>query len=218
MNRDLKNEYKQLITDEAPDLWVRIEAGLEPKKKKKKPVRFWTFAAAAAACACVVITLPAIMMSGGYSSNGTSSGSTASNSASTSAGSSPVYSTSDGMDTAAIQENSKAQMSGGVDNSASASAADAAAAYEAEMDYRNELETDMQVFVQILGVTVEDDVIIYFARVESSDSETLKEDAEIKIYSNAINEVLFEEGERCELQLIPLEIDKGMPAFYMQNN
>lgn len=221
MSKDLENEYRQLIADDTPDLWARIEAGLEPKKKKKKPVRFWTFAAVAAACACVVITLPAIMMSGGYSSDSTSSGSTASNnSASASSDSAPMYSASDGMDTAAAQGDAgygKAQMSGGVDNSVLASAAETVAE-EVERDYESEVGIGIEVYVQILEVTEEDDTIVYLARIETSEGEALAEGAEIKIYSDSDDGELLEAGERCELRLVQLETDEELPAFYKQND
>ena len=82
MSKKLESEYKNLILQDVPDLWSRIEANLEPKyqsfsgnsstqdnlknknseKKSNKVVSFKkhykTWGTVAAACACVAIALP----------------------------------------------------------------------------------------------------------------------------------------------------------------
>lgn len=58
---DLKEEYKALVNEDIPDLWGRIEAGLEPKQNKvevkkvkvSKIIKFGGFAVAA--CLCVTV-------------------------------------------------------------------------------------------------------------------------------------------------------------------
>lgn len=64
MNKDLEKEYKELMTEDVPDLWGRIEAGLEPKQPVTKQVSFWrknrVWGAAVAACLCVAISVPVI--------------------------------------------------------------------------------------------------------------------------------------------------------------
>lgn len=64
MNKDLEKEYKELMTEDVPDLWGRIEAGLEPKQPVSKKVSFWrksrVWGAAIAACVCVAISVPVI--------------------------------------------------------------------------------------------------------------------------------------------------------------
>ena len=32
MNKNLEQEYRELMAEDMPDLWDRIEAGLEPKQ------------------------------------------------------------------------------------------------------------------------------------------------------------------------------------------
>lgn len=63
MNKNLEKEYKELMAEDAPDLWGRIEAGLEPKKSAAK-VSFWrkyrAWGMVAAACLCLAIVLPAL--------------------------------------------------------------------------------------------------------------------------------------------------------------
>lgn len=64
---NLEKEYKALIDEDIPDLWDRIEAGIEPKekvvKKKKlntaKIIKFGGFAVAA--CLCVTVAGPLLL-------------------------------------------------------------------------------------------------------------------------------------------------------------
>lgn len=78
MNKNLEKEYKELMTENVPDLWERIEAGLEPKQPTAKRENLWkryrTWGLAAAACLCLMVTVPVIL-------RGNSSGSTRSDSA-----------------------------------------------------------------------------------------------------------------------------------------
>lgn len=74
MNKDLEREYRALVKDNVPDLWDRIEAGLEPKQAEAEqqesaqpvPVKinWWrqsrVWGVAAAACLCLMITVPVI--------------------------------------------------------------------------------------------------------------------------------------------------------------
>ena len=91
MSRDLEREYRALVNSEAPDLWARIEAGLEDKKtapetaktaasdlhitdfpttdaQREQPrirkVNFRVWAGIAAACACVALIVPAMLRAG----------------------------------------------------------------------------------------------------------------------------------------------------------
>lgn len=61
MSKDLEKEYRALMDSEAPDLWARIESGLQEKKparQKKTAVLRW--AGLAAACACVALCIPVL--------------------------------------------------------------------------------------------------------------------------------------------------------------
>ena len=96
MNKDLEKEYKELVKDNVPDLWDRIEARLEPKQSESlqqeavhleadqqesaQPVRvkinWWrqsrVWGMAAAACLCLMIAVPVIygkFQSGGSATN-----------------------------------------------------------------------------------------------------------------------------------------------------
>lgn len=83
MSKNLEREYRALVNSEVPDLWARIEAGLEDKKTtpekeetrgnvrgKKVNLKMW--AGLAAACVCVALIVPAMarMMTMGGSGSG----------------------------------------------------------------------------------------------------------------------------------------------------
>ena len=78
MSKDLEKEYKELMSADAPDLWEKIEAGLEPKqsnvkmKSRIKSTHIWGMVAAA--CLCLVISVP-ILFGGrkGSSADGSTS-------------------------------------------------------------------------------------------------------------------------------------------------
>ncbi len=63
MSKNLEKEYKELMTEGAPDLWERIEAGLEAKERTAKgsslwrKYRMWGGAAAAGLSRAVVVPL-----------------------------------------------------------------------------------------------------------------------------------------------------------------
>ena len=73
MSRDFKNEYLELVNEEIPDLWDRIEAGLREKtvpetekKNKINPVIFRKrYAGLAAAVLCAAVVIPAFMFTRG---------------------------------------------------------------------------------------------------------------------------------------------------------
>ena len=63
MSRNLEKEYKELMKEEMPDLWGRIEAGLEPEQTGTKKRNLWKKygpwgMTAAAACLCLAVTVP----------------------------------------------------------------------------------------------------------------------------------------------------------------
>lgn len=76
MNKNLEKEYKELMEENVPDLWARIEAGLESEPKSeskseskaepagKKPIPWRKYSAwgmAAAACLCLIIMIPFLL-------------------------------------------------------------------------------------------------------------------------------------------------------------
>ena len=63
MSKDLERDYKELVTQDAPDLWERIEGQLEPRKTGVKPgrrKRYEVLGMAAAACLCLAVAVPAL--------------------------------------------------------------------------------------------------------------------------------------------------------------
>lgn len=80
MSKDLEKEYKALMDSDVPDLWARIEAGIDEKKgsgniqhfehrtqnekgkrNTKKPFHFKVWGTVAAACLCVAVAIPVMM-------------------------------------------------------------------------------------------------------------------------------------------------------------
>lgn len=80
MNKDLEKEYKALMNSDVPDLWARIEAGIDEnngsgniqhfehrtqnekgKRNTKKRVQFKVWGTVAAACLCVAVAVPVMM-------------------------------------------------------------------------------------------------------------------------------------------------------------
>ncbi len=65
--RDLNKEYRDMVLEETPDIWSKIEAGLDERQqpvKKKKVIKFNRVmiyvTAAAAALLCICIAIPVI--------------------------------------------------------------------------------------------------------------------------------------------------------------
>ncbi|MCM1136309.1 MAG: hypothetical protein NC400_12135 [Clostridium sp.] len=85
MSKDFEQAYKDLMQAEAPDLWNRIEAGLESKsapeekiaekEPKKKVLVFRRYSGLAAAMVCAAVIIPAFVLirqtSKGYSASDT---------------------------------------------------------------------------------------------------------------------------------------------------
>lgn len=65
MNKSLEKEYKELMAENVPDLWERIETGLEPKQPAVKKGNLWKryrmWGLAVAACLCMMVTVPVIL-------------------------------------------------------------------------------------------------------------------------------------------------------------
>lgn len=87
MSKRLENEYKTLMNNNVPDLWARIESGLDPKEgapkqtgqgdffrmrdtaagqpgKRRRRIRYRIWGTAAAACICALVAIPAWLMHG----------------------------------------------------------------------------------------------------------------------------------------------------------
>lgn len=66
MSKDLEKEYQKLMTEDLPDLWDRIDAGLEPKQPAVKKISLWrtyrTWGTVAAAVLCLAVIGPVLFM------------------------------------------------------------------------------------------------------------------------------------------------------------
>ena len=74
MSRNLEKEYKEMMEEEMPDLWGRIEAGLEPKQTGLQKKSLWKKygpwgMAAVAACLCLAVIVPVMLNNGVNFSN-----------------------------------------------------------------------------------------------------------------------------------------------------
>lgn len=78
MSRDLEREYRAFVDSEVPDLWARIESGLEEKKPaadtladtlmkdtRDRKMNYKVWAGLAAACVCAALVVPAMVRNTG---------------------------------------------------------------------------------------------------------------------------------------------------------
>lgn len=209
MSKDLEREYRAFVNSEAPDLWARIEAGLEEKKtadlysvsnsvsmekNQKKRVDFKMWAGLAAACACVALIVPAMartMMMGG-------SGSPQSSSTPSSNASPPMaYDSADDAGQKAETAYENGMHSGAADdasinntitsegmNTASDSAyMDSAAAMEEAAEEAEEVYS-FRATIEVLDIDIhKDNGILYTAKVIASEESELQVGSEVKIFS-----------------------------------
>lgn len=215
MSKDLEREYRVFVNSEVPDLWARIEAGLEDKRMspekaetdlhitdfpatdsrkenvcgKKANLKVW--AGLAAACACVVLIVPAMagMMMGG-------DGVSYSNSQSDAPQAAETYEKAEntGLEEAfeeAAADNDAAADEIGMSGGADAANVDSGALEEEPYIFR--------VTVEILDTDVSvDGGILYAAKVITSENPDMEADSEIRIFSS---EVVLEESKCYDLML-----------------
>lgn len=225
MSRDLEREYRAYVDSEVPDLWARIEAGLEDKKldsgsdrtdlhradlpavdsrgadRRGRKINFRLWAGIAAACACVALAVPAMMRSMVMGRSGFSSSNSASDSASSAAPqAADAYVTADtaGQEEAACEE--------GVDCGVTEEKAVALDSF--------------RVTVEILDVDLRmDSGVLYTAKVLSSDAPEVEPDSEIQIFSTVVplEEVKnLERGQTYDLALRERQSDNaGQGVTYL---
>lgn len=177
MSKDLEREYKALVNSEVPDLWARIEAGLDEKTTPRvsgKKIHFRVWAGLAAACVCVVLIVPAMTRMMRMGRSGSGSDMAAPNYAVQSADSYDMAEEaaydSNGAEAAVTAD--EGGLAGGVEKGADA---------ETELDY-------FAVTVEILDADVRmDSGILYTARVIASENPAIQADGEIKIFSPAMS-------------------------------
>ncbi len=195
MSKDLEKEYRVLVNCEVPDLWARIETGLDDKdssgiacKTKKKnifSIKIW--ATVAAACVCVGLVIPVMRAHTGgmWESKGTGNDMAAAPQAA-------AESVEEGYDKEErfVTDNQAAlfDAAGGAAENSVDSAADTAA-MEAAFDGGDTAEITMAsepdvflVKVEIVEVDVrKSSQIVYMAKVVESESLSLAENSEIRI-------------------------------------
>ncbi|MDE7322829.1 MAG: hypothetical protein K2N73_08845 [Lachnospiraceae bacterium] len=193
MSKDLEKEYRALVSCEVPDLWARIEAGLDDKdgsvcktcNKNIFPIKVW--ATVAAACVCVGLIIPVMKahMGGMKEMEGSRSDTAA-----------PEYAANnvDGYEAeehfmvenqAAARDDADSGAGYSVDSIAEDAVITAEAAYDKSGMAENAAEVVPDVFwakVKIVGVDVRTDSgIVYRASVAESENPALREGTEIKI-------------------------------------
>lgn len=209
MSKDLKNEYKELMTEDVPDLWDRIEAGLEPKQptaEKRNPwgkYRVWR--AAVAACLCLMVTVPVILREGKGGNYSTNDMALPENNAQ-----------ADGA--AAENENGSIAFEAIPENNYSDMAAEEAAELgESESVMSTEEAAAVySISAKVLEV-LEEGGTAYIVQIEESDNEKLSAGDEIKLYPAADFEEKLAEGESYLLDISVLSADDGT-AEYLINN
>ena len=203
MSRDLEREYRGLVNSDVPDLWTRIEAGLEEKNTapgeaktdirmtdfqasgsrvenvRGKRARFRIWAGIAAACACVALIVPAMA---GYVRT----------------------------------------REGGSDNTASDYMAQNAVPQAGEASGAAETSElySFRAAVEILDADESPDSgIVYTARVITTDDPKLQADSEIRILSPlapSADAAVLENGQTYELMLSgPHSEDPGQEVTYL---
>lgn len=206
MSKDLEREYRALANSEAPDLWARIEAGLEENKaadlysvsmeryqerNQKKRVDFKMWAGLAAACACVALIVPAMarMMimggSGSPQSNSMSSNySPAQHETYDSTGQKAETAYENGMYNGAASDDAS------INNTTTSEGMNAASDSSAYIDNAAALEEvaeeaySFRATVEVLDIDdYTDGGVLYTAKVIASEESELQVDSEVKILS-----------------------------------
>lgn len=216
MSDNLEREYRALVNSEAPDLWARIEAGLEDKKAadfpktdsqtenvRGKKVNFKVWAGLAAACVCAALIVPAmartILMRGdgiSYSNSAPQEADSYENAKS--AGPEEAIEEAAADNGAAADENT-AGGSATVTNNANAATASNADAVKVDSDA---LEEELYIFRVTVEILDTDDSmnggILYVAKVITSENPNIEADSEIEIFSST---AVLEESESYDLML-----------------
>lgn len=201
MSKQLEKEYRSLMKEDAPDLWDRIEAGLEPKQRPVHKTGFWkkyrTWGAVAAACVCLMLAVPVMQrqMAGGGNN---------------------------AFDSAPPEEES---MSGAAENSVSSDAA----LWDADQNMTNEAtgipgeqqeESEGQaaasctMTVKVLDVSETESA--YTVQIEETDCGGLSYGEQITLYDERIPDVRLEKGETYQLTVTVRKEDNGMARYLLE--
>lgn len=181
MSKNLEREYKAFVDSQVPDLWARIEAGLDEKTapgipEKKTPFKVW--AGLAAACVCVAVIVPVMTRTVRMESGGSN------NTAPQAPESYEIMNGGNGQDTAACEDGAAGD-SGGIDSIVTSDgvSADSAAGLAGEAEAAQESYC-FAATVEILDADVgANSKIVYTAKVIASENPDVQADSEIKIES-----------------------------------
>lgn len=239
MSKNLEREYRALVNSEVPDLWARIEAGLEDKKTapeesaseeketdfqtenvRSKKVNFKMWAGLAAACVCVALIVPAMARTLTMVGEGNSYSNSAPQELD-----SHGKAGSGGQETAeeAIANDAAAPGDNGMGNSVVTSDNATAAA---DIDHTVSSGQEFAFFratVEILDIDIRTNgKVLYTAKVIASENADLQVDSEIKIISPVVETegaVTLEEAQTYDLMLCEEQSDDSgeEKAFLLVN-
>lgn len=212
MSKDLEKEYRALVNSEAPDLWARIEVGLEektvrshPEKSIKRKWHFKMWAGLAAACVCVALSIPVIMR---YFSPDSSNSDIVS----------PGYNNTAGMDdTARVTEYAAAEFADEIVLEESIHPAAMNEEYDTAEGAAEQKSNNFTVTAEILDIDVHrDSGILYTISVTASERGDVQAGSEIKIFSSALTTggvITLEKSQSYQLTLtddMPHSAEEGV--------
>ena len=233
MSKDLEKEYRALMDSEAPNLWARIEAGLEEKEKpagrKRHRIKLW--AGLAAACACAAVCIPVMKSCLPLSGGATYTAEPARNdtvsiecvpqaaalpaegaeSAAEAVQENSVRSAAENGEDTCMLEDSDAVSSGSMDNGAGALAG--------ALQENN----SFVVTAEILDIDLRlNSGIVYLAKVVSSEDEAVQAGSEIKIFRSALaaeGMITLEQSRTYELTLMKeaAQGEEEVPSYTLQS-
>ncbi len=179
MSRDLEREYRAFVDSEVPDLWARIESGLEEKKPaadtladtlmkdtRDRKMNYKVWAGLAAACVCAALVVPALVRNTGMKGGSNSAPAPVADTAPQAAEAYERAADNAGKEAALCEEVAEATADSGM-----------GAAGGIQELYR------FHAAVEILEVDVSmDSGVLYIAKVLSSDQSGIEPDSEIQIF------------------------------------
>lgn len=195
MSKDLEKEYRALVNCETPDLWARIEAGLDDKDssgiacetRKKNVFSIKVWATVAAACVCVGVIIPVMKTHlGGMEGIQNDTAAPPEYAADKADGYAPEEHLMADINQAAPRDESGAGVS--MDSAAEDAVVTADAAYDKGGMAENAMEAVPEIFsakVEIVDVNAAESGILYTARVVESEDSELQDKSAISIMAFA---------------------------------
>ena len=218
MNKDFEKEYKKLMTEDVPDLWGRIEAGLEPKETAVKKVNFWkkyrVWGTLAAACLCLALILPALFEERSIEERGRHNGGGNPNSASL-GGNEPLDKNLAGFGQDST-ENFSPQENYAAENGGSANSADLE-----EMDGCGSESSDFFTITgKVTEVLEEEDANeflekVFIVQIAETDCDTLAEGDTVRLYGwRDLGDRLLE-GETYRFFILVTQLNDDEDGYYI---